>query len=106
MRRGKTRTLGCMTTNRAHSVIAGALLLGGAALHGYEHVILSTHPDAWSYLWSLLPYVLCLIVLVLSASAIPTIAGISVALAIDALVHYEVFVSPKGYTVALALLFV
>ncbi len=94
-----------MTTYRSQVAVAGLLLLAGAVLHGYENLVLSTYPDAWFYLWSLLPYVVCLIVLVLAKNPIPTIAAASVALAIDGLAHYEVFINPKGSTAALVLLF-
>ena len=95
-----------MTTNQPHLGLAAALLAGAAALHAYEQFVLSAAPDAWSYAWSLLPYILCLIAVLASESAIPAIAGICVALAFDGLAHYDAFINPRGSTGGLALFFV
>jgi hypothetical protein len=94
-----------LTANRSHRVIAGGLLVAGGAFHAYEQLFLSTDADAWFYLWSVLPYLVCLIVLIFSANAIPAIAAALLALGIDAFAHHEVFINPTSSTAALALVF-
>lgn len=53
-----------------------------------------------------MPYAVCLVVLYLSRSGMPGALGVSIAFALDALTHYDVFVNPKGSTAALGLIFV
>jgi hypothetical protein len=78
----------------------------GIALHLYEHVELSD--DGFSlgfFLWSLLPYALCLCGLAMAWNPRSVAFGATVALAFDLLAHYSVFVRPTNSTAALVLLF-
>lgn len=88
-----------------HSVV---VLVSGAALllHMYEHSLGSSEISFAWVLWPLLPYVMCLAVSTAAPTRLPAIAGAVTALGFDAIAHYDVFISPKGSTAALALLFV
>jgi hypothetical protein len=71
-----------------------------AFLHDFDLFMVGT------FLWSLAPYALCLVVAALSASAIPAGAGAAIALIFDLNAHNFVFVNPTSSTAGLALLFV
>jgi hypothetical protein len=77
-----------------------------AALHAYEELAKSSAPSLGWFVWSMVPYGVCLIVLLRAKSGIPGAFGSSIALALDLIAHYNVFVNPKSSTAALALLFV
>ena len=84
-------------------VVAGAAL--GALLHAYEQYARSSSASFGGFLWSLLPYCVCLAASVFPTTRVPAIGGMLAALVVDGVVHYEVFVHPSGSTAALALLF-
>jgi hypothetical protein len=86
--------------------VAMALFATAIALHAYESFYLADSPAPGFFAWSLLPYLVCLAFYRPSKSLAPVIVGASVALAVDALVHYDVFIHPTRSTAALALLFV
>lgn len=94
-----------MRANPAH-VVALSVIAIAAALHAYEQLAKSSAPSVDWFLWSMLPYALCLIVLVRSRSGIPAALGAGVGLALDLYAHYAVFVHPTSSTAALALIFV
>jgi hypothetical protein len=83
-----------------------AVLALGFALHAYEQLALSTAFSPGWLLWSLLPYGVCLVVLLRSASGVPALSGVLVAFVFDLIAHDEVFVHPTSSTAALALIFV
>lgn len=81
----------------------------GFALHVYIDLFLSDHPfSAFGLfgviLWPSLPYALCAFALRFWGSA-AAIGGCLVALALDAITVYVVFIHPTSSTAALALLF-
>ena len=92
-----------MTKDRRELTIFGTLFALGTALHAYEF-LLGELRDTWFFFWSMLPYVVCVVLTVLSRTAVLTIAATAVVLLLDTLTHYEVFVNPRGSTAALALL--
>jgi len=77
-----------------------------AALHGYEQLAKAASPKLTWFLWAMMPYALCVIVMFFSNSATPALLGSCVALGFDVLAHHDVFVDPRGSPAALALLFV
>jgi hypothetical protein len=85
----------------AYIVIAFAV-----ALHAYEQLGDSSGPFIGRFFWSMTPYGVCLLVLFLSKSGIPGALGVTTALVLDLIAHYDVFVNPKSSTAALVLLFV
>jgi len=92
--------------------ITGSRLLGlgviaiAALLHGYEQLAKSSSPSLGWFLWSMVPYGVCLVALLRSKSGIPGALGALIALALDLVTHYDVFVNPRGSTAALGLIFV
>jgi hypothetical protein len=79
-----------------------------ALLHGYQ---LASSPNPLSSLWvigfmiwSLTPYVLCLIIASISVSPIPACVGASAALIFDGVMHFDVITS-KSSTAALGYIF-
>jgi hypothetical protein len=81
-------------------------ILLGAALHLYEHVGLSDNGFSLGFfLWSLLPYGLCVAGLALSWRPLSVAFAASVALAFDLLADYSVFIHPTSSTAPLVLLF-
>jgi len=89
----------------APRVLAIALFAAAVVLHAYEAFVLADGPAPGIFLWQLMPYVVCML-FYLTGSRAPVIVGASVALALDALVHYDVFINPQSSTAALAMLFV
>jgi len=86
------------------SVIAVSVL--GAVLHAYESLWRSQGgPSPGFLLWGLTPYARCLFVAMSSKSPVPPTAGAAIALLLDLLTHYSVFVHPTSSTAALALIF-
>ncbi|MBK9956246.1 MAG: hypothetical protein IPP18_14250 [Rhodocyclaceae bacterium] len=84
-------------------VMAGLAL--GVVLHTYEQTLSSAGASGAWLLWALVPYVVCTAASVVPVTRLPVISGVLAALAIDLLVHYQVFVSPGSSTAALALIF-
>ena len=82
-----------------------ALIAAAFALHGYEGYSGTEDFPAVFFAWSMGPYVLLLAVSSLKPLRAPSIAGAAIALAFDALIHYQVFVHPTSSTAAIALLF-
>jgi hypothetical protein len=89
-----------LSTSRNYAVAVIALAV---ALHAYEQLAKSSAPSLGFFLWAMAPYAVCFLVLIRSRSGIPAALGVSVALALDLLAHYDVFVSPTSSTAALAL---
>lgn len=73
------------------------------ALHAYEQLAKSSEPSIGFFVWSLVPYAVCSLVLLRARSGIPAALGVSVALLLDLIAHYDVFVNPQSSTAALAL---
>ena len=88
------------STSRIYAIAVIALAI---ALHAYEQLAKSSAPSLGFFLWAMVPYAVCFLVLIRSRSGIPAALGVSVALALDLLAHYDVFVSPTSSTAALAL---
>ena len=82
-----------MTKNRKHIGIAVSLTAAAAVLHGYEH------RDLLFFLWSMAPYIACLLVLVLSPIAIHVVAAAGVSLIMDIFMHYSVVTSDNSTAV-------
>ena len=79
----------------------------GVLLHGYENLAKSS--GGFLYGWfvlALLPYGLALALSCFKGTREASIAGAVVALLLDYLVHYYVFVNPQGSTAALALIWI
>ena len=89
-----------------HLLILALLCAAGAWLQWHEHFELSGLSSAWSFAGAIVPYMLCIIVALRSQSVVPAIAGATLALALDSIAHYDVFVQPNGSTAVLAFLFV
>jgi hypothetical protein len=90
----------------AHFLALLTLCAAGAWLQWHEHFELSGIASAWTYTTAIVPYALCIVVALRSQSVVPAIAGATLALALDAIAHYDVFVRPNGSTAVLAFLFV
>jgi hypothetical protein len=89
-----------------HGAVVGIAVLG-AALHGYEHLYKSSSDSSMGFLlWSMVPYLLCLLLSAFPAVRTSVIAGAVLALVFDVWGHYSVFVDPQSSTAALALLFI
>ena len=89
-----------LSTSRIHAVAVIAL---AAALHAYEQLAKSSVPSPGFFLWAMVPYAVCFLVLIRSRSGIPAALGVTAAFALDLLAHYDVFVNPTSSTAALAL---
>jgi hypothetical protein len=89
-----------MTKNRKHVAVALSLIVAAAVLHGYEHRVLSAETSEWLFfLWSMAPYIACLLILILSAESVHVISASAVALALDGLMHYSVVTSDNSTAV-------
>jgi hypothetical protein len=75
-------------------------------LHGYENLGRSSGVSYGWFLWALLPYGLVLALACFKGTREAAIAGAVVALLLDGLVHYDVFINPQGSTAALALIWI
>lgn len=53
-----------MTNNRTEIAIAAGLGVAASLLYDYEAYFLSRYPDHWSFVWPMLPYVMCWVVVV------------------------------------------
>ena len=89
-----------------HLVVLALLCGAGAWLQWHEHFELSGLASAWSFLSAIAPYALCIVIALRSESVVPAIAGATLALALDGIAHYDVFVRPNGSTAMLAFLYV
>jgi hypothetical protein len=87
-------------------VYAFAIVAMGAALHAYEQLAKSPDPSVGWFLWAMMPYAICVLVILLGKSGIPGAVGVSIAFALDVMTHNDVFLNPKGSTAALGLIFV
>lgn len=89
-----------MTRNRKHAAIAFSLMAAAAVLHGYEHSVLSREAPEWFFfLWSMAPYIACLLVLILSTSGLHVISAAAVALLLDGFMYYSVLTSDSSTAV-------
>lgn len=89
-----------MTTDRKHLGIAFGLMACAVGLHAYEQSVLSRDTSvSYFLLWSMTPYILCLVVLILSRSALHVIVGVSAALVLDAVMYYSVLYSSSSTAV-------
>ena len=93
-----------MTRNRKQVTVATALVVAAAVLHGYEWSVLDGEAaQLLFFLWSMAPYIVCVLVLILSSTALHVISAAAVALVLDGLTHYSVVTSDNS-TASLAFL--
>ena len=103
--------LGMLGWHSRHLNIGGphlaavGLFCAALILHGYENVALAEHFSPGFFAWALVPYAVFVFISCIAPMRIPAVAAGAVALLFDLLVHYDVFVSPKSSTAALALIF-
>lgn len=84
------------------AVVAVALVL-----HGIECFAKGpTSAGLAFFIWGLSPYALCALISSIGTLRAAPVAGGALALAVDLLVHVEVFIAPQGSTSALLLVFV
>lgn len=88
-----------MTRNRRHVAIAASFMATAAALHGYEHAVLSDRADWFFFLWSMAPYIACLIVLILSSTGLHVVTAAGISLVMDTYMHYAVVTSENSTAV-------
>lgn len=89
-----------------HSFVMGITFIA-AGLHAYEQIYQSAgNPSPGYWLWSMMPYALCLVLSSFSYIRISTILGAALSLAFDLWGYYVVFINPQSSTAALALLFI
>ena len=83
-----------------------APILLAVGLHLYEHAALSDNGfSPGFFLWSLLPYAVCVAGLAMRWNPMSLAFAASVALAFDLLAHYSAFIHPTSSTAPLILLF-
>jgi hypothetical protein len=88
-------------------VAVSAVVAVAALLHAFEcFADGATDAGMAFFVWGMTPYVLCLIISSLGTLRVAPAVGGALALAIDVLVHFEVFVSPQASTAAMLLVFV
>ena len=84
-----------------------AIATGAGALHAFECFGDGASGAALGFfVWGMTPYALCLSVSSMASWRAAPVPGGVLALAVDLLVHREVFVSPQSSTAALLLIFV
>jgi hypothetical protein len=89
-----------MTRSRAHASLAFLLMGAAALLHAYAHSLATGQGTGlFFFLWSMAPYIICLLVLVLSRGAIHVIAAAALALALDGWTVYAVKTSDNSTAV-------
>jgi hypothetical protein len=89
-----------MTRSRAHASLAFLLIGAAAFLHAYAHSLATGQGTGlFFFLWAMAPYVICLLVMVLSRGAIHVIAAAALALALDAWTVYAVKTSDNSTAV-------
>jgi hypothetical protein len=85
---------------------AGVVFSLAAMLHGFECFGRGTTGAGMAFfVWGLSPYALCALISSIGTRAAPIVGGV-LALAVDVLVHVEVFMAPQGSTSGLLLIFV
>lgn len=90
---------------RGPNVAALGLSCAALLLHGYENFARAEYFSVGMFAWTMLPYATFVFLSCMASMRIPAAAAVGVALVIDLIAHYDVFVSPKGSTAALALIF-
>jgi hypothetical protein len=86
--------------------VAAAPILLAIALHLYEHIALSDNGFSLGFfLWSILPYGVCIAGLTMSWHSLSVAFAAAVALTFDLVAHYSVFIHPTSSTAPLILLF-
>ena len=89
-----------MTKSGTQAAAAFSLIAAAGLLHGYVHSMLSRQAPEWFFLlWSMVPYVVCLLVLILSARAVHVISAAAVALLLDGWMYYSVLTSSSSTAV-------
>ena len=89
-----------MTKNRKHVAVALSLIAVAAVLHGYEHSVVGRRePDWFFFIWSMAPYIACLLILILSPTGLHVISAAGVSLLMDAYMHYSVVTSDNSTAV-------
>jgi len=89
-----------------HFFVIGITILA-IGLHAYEHLYLSAgDPATGLFLWSLLPYALCMVLSSFLGIRESVILGAAIALVFDLWGHYVVFINPDSSTASLVLLFI
>jgi hypothetical protein len=94
--------------SRIRGVYLAALapILLGIGLHLYEHAALSDNGfSPGFFLWSVLPYGVCIAGLTMAWNPLSLAFAATVALVFDLFAHYSVFVHPTSSTAPLVLLF-
>jgi hypothetical protein len=105
-RQGPPSPMGWTRANRRALAIALLPILAGIGLHGYEHALESDNGFSLGFfLWSVMPYGICVAGLTMSWNPLSVAFAAAVALASDLLAHYSVFVHPTSSTAPLVLLF-
>jgi len=87
-------------------VYAFAIVAMGTALHAFEQLAKSSDPSVGWFLWAMMPYAICVPIVLLGKSGVPGAVGVSITFALDLITHNDVFLNPKGSTAALGLIFV
>lgn len=82
-----------------------AIVAMGAVLHAFECFGRPNDAAFAFFFWGSTPYVLCLLISSLGTLRAAPVVGGALALVVDALVHFEVFVGPPSLTAALLLVF-
>jgi hypothetical protein len=82
------------------------IILAALCLHGYEQAFENAtgFSPGW-FLWSMMPYGICLAGLAIAADTLPLAAAAAVALSFDALAFDAVFIHPTRSTAPLVLIF-
>jgi hypothetical protein len=84
-----------------------AIVAIAAVLHAIECFAKGpTSAGAAFFIWALAPYALCALISSISTLRAAPVAGGALALAVDLLVHVEVFIAPHSSTSALLLIYV
>jgi hypothetical protein len=105
-RHGPPSPIGRTKVHRRVLAIALLPILAGIGLHGYEHALESDNGFSLGFfLWSVMPYGICVAGLAMSWNPLSVGFAASVALGFDLLAHYSVFVHPTSSTAPLVLLF-
>jgi hypothetical protein len=87
-------------------IMAYALLLFGAVLHTYTHLVESESFSLGWWLWSLAPYIAASIFIVIFKRPHATAGALIIPAFLDAGNFYSVFIHPESSTAALGMLFV
>jgi hypothetical protein len=85
--------------------VATSLIAFGVVLHTYEHAIEVERFSVAIWLWSLSPYIVATKILVRFRHAHAATGALAVPVLLDVMTFFSVFVSPKGSTAGLAMLF-